>query len=134
MQHKYICLILTVLLLILLTVPVAAKTEVKTAAEKGKVAVIFSFAQHVDAKSVFVAGEFNDWNASAKDWKMTKQDGVWMLNKKLAQGKEYQYKFVIPSGEKEKWIKDKEADKFKDDGFGGKNSVVVTKIVKANDK
>nr|WP_239551282.1 isoamylase early set domain-containing protein [Halanaerobacter jeridensis] len=118
----------------LVAVPVVAKTEVKKAAEEGKVEVIFSFAEHLDAKSIFVAGEFNDWNPAHKDWKMTKKDGVWRLSKKLVQGKEYQYKFTIPSGEKVKWIKDKEADKFKDDGFGGENSVVIAKIVKPSKK
>ena len=112
----------------LVTVPVVAKTEVKKAAEKGKVEVIFSFDQHLDAQAVYVAGEFNDWNPNHKEWKMTKKDGVWKLSKKLAQDKEYQYKFTVPNGEKVKWIKDKEAEKFKDDSYGGKNSVVITKV------
>lgn len=121
------CLILC-LVILLLVVPASAKNEVKESPEEGQVEVKFTCDQYLDAQAVHVAGEFNDWQATSKDWQMKKKNGVWTITKKLAQGTEYQYKFTISKGEKVKWIKDKAAEKFKEDGFGGKNSVVVTKI------
>jgi len=70
--------------------------------------------------SVAVAGEFNSWNTSADP--MAKQaDGGWLLVKRLDPGR-YQYKFVIDGTT---WKADDSATETADDGFGGKNSVVV---------
>ena len=70
--------------------------------------------------TVAVAGEFNAWNTSADP--LTKQaDGSWKLVKKLAPGR-YAYKFVIDGGT---WKEDPTATETIDDGFGGKNAVIV---------
>ena len=72
------------------------------------------------ANSVNVAGEFNAWSTSADA--LTKQsDGSWSLAKKLAAGR-YMYKFVLNGSD---WKPDAEAPDAADDGFGGKNSVMV---------
>ena len=55
---------------------------------------------------------------------MVKQaDGTWTLTKKLAAGT-YGYKFVINGTT---WKQDDANPESKDDGFGGKNSVVTVK-------
>jgi 1,4-alpha-glucan branching enzyme len=78
------------------------------------------FVYRGDAGSVALAGEFNGWNTSADP--MAKQpDGSWLLVKTLEPGR-YAYKFVIDGGT---WKEDAAASEFVDDGFGGKNSVVV---------
>ncbi len=73
-----------------------------------------------EGASVAVAGEFNSWNASS-DPLVKQGDGSWKLEKKLAPGR-YQYKFVIDGGT---WKEDPTATTSLDDGYGGKNSVVV---------
>lgn len=68
---------------------------------------------------VFLAGEFNEWNATAE--KMTKQpDGSFTITRTLAPGK-YQYKFVVDGT----WKSDPNAKETVDDPFGGKNSLIV---------
>ncbi len=101
----------------------ASKNAVKNAAAATTAAVAGDGARFVykgEAKSVNVAGEFNAWNTSADA--LTKQaDGSWLLVKKLDPGK-YAYKFVIDGGT---WKADDLAAETADDGYGGKNSVVV---------
>lgn len=78
-----------------------AKTVVKKAAtcavrkcgaqKPAAKAVTFTF--HAEkGKAVYVAGEFNNWDPTAK--KMAHKNGVYTASVKLAPG-EYQYKFVI---------------------------------------
>lgn len=70
------------------------------------------------AKSVFVAGDFNNWNQTADP--MTKQkDGTWLLVKNLPEGK-HAYKFIADGN----WLPDPENPNVTDDDFGGHNSVV----------
>ena len=72
------------------------------------------------ASSVNVAGEFNAWSTSADA--LTKQpDGSWTITKKLAPGR-YTYKFVVDGGT---WKEDPSAKETVDDGFGGKNAIMV---------
>jgi len=62
---------------------VAKKTDLKN--------VVFTV--HADkGKSVYVAGQFNEWNPTAK--KMTFKAGVYSATVRLAPGT-YEYKFVI---------------------------------------
>ena len=70
--------------------------------------------------TVNVAGEFNSWSTSADPMKK-QADGTWTLTKALPAGK-YAYKFVIDGTN---WKEDAGATEFADDGYGGKNSVVV---------
>ncbi len=50
-------------------------------------------------------------------------DGIWSLIKPIKPGR-YQYKFVI---DKNTWITDPSALETVDDGYGGKNSVLIVK-------
>ncbi|MFN8588950.1 MAG: hypothetical protein U0704_14250 [Candidatus Eisenbacteria bacterium] len=104
--------------------PVAAAAPAAKAKANGKAtAVTESGVQFVyagEASSVNVAGEFNSWSTSADP--MQKQaNGTWTLTKALAPGR-YQYKFVLNGGD---WKADDNAPEFADDGYGGKNSLVV---------
>jgi 1,4-alpha-glucan branching enzyme len=78
------------------------------------------FVWKAEGSIVNVAGDFNAWSTSADPLKK-QADGSWMLEKKLAAGR-YAYKFVIDSGT---WKADPSVSEGVDDGFGGKNSVVV---------
>ncbi len=80
------------------------------------------------AKNVYLAGEFNNWNSH--NLKMNKINNVWEKSLDLEPG-EYAYKFIVDG----KWISDPNAKKFKNDGYGGKNSIIIVKAEKnPNDK
>ena len=102
--------------------------------------VVFRFTPTEDhanmrIREVFLAGTFNGWNPGPEDrvneesgekepaHRMRRVGSNYIITLRLAPG-EYPYKFVINSSE---WITDETAEKFVEDGFGGKNSVKVVK-------
>ncbi|MCC6651368.1 MAG: hypothetical protein IT348_09505, partial [Candidatus Eisenbacteria bacterium] len=97
--------------------PVKAKGDGKSTQVTAE-GVQFVFAG--EASSVNVAGEFNSWSTSADALKK-QANGTWTLVKPLAAGK-YAYKFVVNGTD---WKADENAPETADDGYGGKNSVVV---------
>ncbi len=71
----------------------------------------------VQARSVAVAGDFNEWSAS----EMRKGgDGIWRVRLSLPPGR-YQYVFVVDG---DKWIADPRASTVVDSGYSGTNSVL----------
>jgi len=72
-----------------------------------------------DAKSVFVAGEFNKWSATANPLQKD-ASGMWTTSLTLKPGK-YPYKFVVDGV----WQTDPTAAETVDDGTGNKNSVKI---------
>jgi len=103
--------------------------------------IIFQY-EAPSAKLVTLAGDFPDnlWGGTAGsssryDTSIDKLyddgthgdqvagDGIWTLVKKVKLGR-YQYKFVI---DKNSWVTDPNALETTDDGYGGKNSVLVVK-------
>jgi len=94
----------------------AAASAAGTTATAGGV----TFTWKGDASTVHLAGEFNAWSTTADP--LTKQaDGSWTIKKALEPGR-YAYKFVIDGTN---WKEDPNATESVDDGYGGKNSVVV---------
>lgn len=77
---------------------VVAKKVVKTPAVKKPTKVAtkaITFTVHADkGKSVYLAGEFNDWDPTAKKLAYKARSGIYATTLKLAPGS-YQYKFVI---------------------------------------
>jgi len=72
------------------------------------------------ARSVSVAGSFNGWRTDALA--MTRgPGGVWSVTAPLAVG-EHHYDFVVDGTH---WVPDPTAHRQVDDGFGGRNSVIV---------
>ena len=91
--------------------PVARKSAAKSV----------TFTVHADkGKAVYVAGEFNKWNPTAK--KMTFKAGVYSATLKLAAGT-YQYKFVIDGT----WCADPENTNSSPNDQGTFNSVITVK-------
>lgn len=71
-----------------------------------------------DAQAVFLAGEFNGWDATALP--MTRgDDGVWSITVALKPG-DHEYKFVVDG----QWVEDADNPRRKADPFGGFNSLV----------
>lgn len=83
--------------------------------------VVFRFAPGDGVLSVTVAGYFNEWSTSATPLEDKDGDGVWETTVDLTPGR-HPYKFVVDGSE---WLTDGSASEFEDDGFGGKNSVLV---------
>jgi 5'-AMP-activated protein kinase regulatory beta subunit len=75
----------------------------KAKREKGASGIEFS-CQAGDAKRVYLAGTFNDWNPEATAMEEA-GDGVWKLRLKLKPGR-YEYKFVVDG----KWCCDPSRD------------------------
>ena len=72
--------------------------------------------------TVHLAGEFNAWSTSA-DPLIKGADGTWTITKKLAAGSNT-YKFLVDGSQ---WKPDEANAATGDDGFGGKNSILVVK-------
>ena len=80
--------------------------------------VTFTYAGAAD--QVALAGDFNSWSTTA-DPLVKQADGTWTIVRKLAAGS-YSYKFLVNG---KTWKQDEANPEAKDDGFGGKNSVVT---------
>ncbi len=72
------------------------------------------------AHGVAVAGSFNGWRPEALPMRRG-SGGVWSVTIPLALG-EYHYQFVVDGV---RWVSDPTAHALEDDGFGGRNSVIV---------
>ena len=102
--------------------PAAKKAVVKKCAKpcaaKKPAPKAVTFTVHADkGKAVYVAGEFNKWNPTAK--KMAYKAGVYTATLKLAAGT-YQYKFVIDGT----WCADSENANSVPNDQGTFNSVI----------
>lgn len=84
--------------------------------------VTFQLPKDVEAKSVALVGEFNDWDTTAHPMKKVK--GIWKTTLELENGHEYQYRYLVNGVE---WLNDWKADKYVPNNIDGDNSVVVTK-------
>lgn len=78
----------------------------------------FKLAGHKDARTVALAGTFNDWNQSAT--LCGREGDTWICRIDLAPGK-YTYKFVVDGN----WMIDPGNPQTEDDGRGNINSVFV---------
>lgn len=82
--------------------------------------VRFTFA--TAARTVSLCGDFNGWAPLADP--MTQQsDGTWTIVRKLAAGR-HAYKYLVDGA---KWATDPVNPDSEDDGFGGKNSILIVK-------
>ena len=94
------------------------KCAVKKAATKN-----VTFTVHADkGKAVYVAGEFNKWNPTAKKMAYKAKSGIYTATIKLAPGS-YEYKFVIDGT----WCADPENANSVPNDQGTFNSVIVVK-------
>ena len=96
----------------------AKKVATKKAATKN-----VTFTVHADkGKAVYVAGEFNEWNPTAKKMAYKAKSGIYTATLKLAAGP-YQYKFVIDGT----WCADPENANAVPNDQGTFNSVIDVK-------
>jgi len=79
------------------------------------------FVYHDDAaKSVAVAGDFNDWNGSL-DFLQRDSAGLWLGEVKTPAAGSYRYKFIVDG----RWIEDPSNGLKAEDGYGGLNSLLT---------
>jgi pimeloyl-ACP methyl ester carboxylesterase len=81
--------------------------------------ITFRLKDHPHAKSVALAGSFNNW--STESTPMIRTGADWLVSINLAPGN-YRYKFVI---DKERWTVDPENSQTESDGEGHINSVLI---------
>lgn len=74
---------------------------------------------HPTARTVCIAGSFNDWHPEAKPMHLI-GDGRWRMNADLAHGT-YEYCLVVDG----KWLPDPLATASAPNGFGGNNSILT---------
>ncbi len=99
--------------------PVEGAPAPAAGGNKIKVTFIFKTDAGVSAQ-IYVAGTFNGWDQTAYKMADNDGDGIYKYTTMLEPGR-YQYKFVKDG----QWLTDESAAEFADDGFGGKNSVLV---------
>ena len=76
--------------------------------------------QFQQASSIAVVGDFNGWDPASNKMRYDNNQGTWVLDLRLKSGV-YDYMYVIND---KIWIPDPQAEKVRDDGFGGKNSIL----------
>lgn len=73
------------------------------------------------ARSVSLAGDFNQWRRGVTELQDPDGDGVWTAMVPLRAGM-YQYMFVVDGRD---WVSDPRAPRSVDDGFGMRNSLIA---------
>ena len=102
---------------------VAKKAPAKKPAARKPAGKVVLFTVHADkGKAVYIAGEFNKWNPTAKKMAFKARAGIYTASVKLAPGT-YQYKFVIDGT----WCADPECADFVQNEHGTLNSVITVK-------
>lgn len=101
--------------------PALALLVVALALPAGATEVTFRFRPPQGARTVTVAGSFNDWSTAAAPMADVDRDGLWQVTLDLEPG-DHQYKYVVNGSD---WHTDETAAEFAPDGFGGRNSVVT---------
>ena len=83
--------------------------------------VIFTLSAAVQAESVALCGDFNDWSADATPLELG-SDGYWRVAVALQPGRSYRYRYLING---ERWENARDADAYVPNPYGGTDSVVV---------
>jgi 1,4-alpha-glucan branching enzyme len=73
------------------------------------------------AQSVAVSGDFNNWQQDGIALRDQDGDGVWTGLVALRPGL-HKYMFLIDG---EQWVTDPRAERYVDDGFGGRNALIT---------
>jgi hypothetical protein len=85
------------------------------------VVVIFTLPAAVQAESVALCGDFNDWSADATLLELG-GDGYWRVAIALQPGHSYRYRYLING---KRWENAWDADAYVPNAYGGTDSVVV---------
>lgn len=96
-------------------------TPVKPAAKTGTVDVTFTLPADVQASTVALCGEFNQW--SAENIRLERgSDGCWRATVALEPGHSYRYRYLLDG---ERWENAWQADRYVPNSYGGDDSVIL---------
>jgi hypothetical protein len=87
------------------------------------VVVIFTLPAAVQAETVALCGDFNDWSADATLLELG-GDGYWRVAVALQPGRSYRYRYLING---RRWENAWDADAYVPNAYGGTDSVVAVK-------
>lgn len=82
--------------------------------------VTFGLSPEIDAKTVNLCGEFNDWDQKSHPMKRRK-DGSYSLTVSLEPGRKYRFRYLLDG---ERWENDWSADAYVPNPMGSDDSVV----------
>ncbi|HEX8288868.1 MAG TPA: S8 family serine peptidase [Pyrinomonadaceae bacterium] len=82
--------------------------------------IVFFYHDHT-AKSVFLGGDFNDWDFSGNEF-FECDDGVWRAEIPFQPSGKYAYKFFVNG---ERWTEDTSHGLKEEDGYGEYNSILI---------
>jgi 1,4-alpha-glucan branching enzyme len=77
----------------------------------------------VEAHSVHLVGDFNNWDVEATPMKQRKKDGAFYVTLDLEPGQRYEFRYLVNG---EQWCNDWHADAYVPSDTGEDNCVVVT--------
>lgn len=109
-------------LLVVVTAGAALALTHGTWARAGDTLVVRFELTAPEANTVYLVGDFTEWDSSRIRLTDADHDGVWEATARLRKGKSYVYNFLIDG---ERWIADPRAEATVDDGFGGVSSVLI---------
>ncbi len=93
----------------------------KMPGQPGKTRVTFSLPSAIWADTIFLVGDFNNWDERATPLRQTETG--WMVTLELDAGHSFQYRYLYNGND---WHNDWNADGYEPNAFGGDNSVVKT--------
>jgi 1,4-alpha-glucan branching enzyme len=100
----------------------------KRAAKAKTVDVTFTLPAEVQADSVALCAEFNEW--SADDIKLDRDgDGSWRATIALRPGQSYRYRFLLDG---ERWENAWQADGYVPNPYGSDDSVILVELTGSN--
>ena len=94
--------------------------EDTSATAASTVDVAFTLPADVDADSVALCGDFNDWSAEASALERC-DDGSWQVSIPLEPGRSYRYRYLLDG---ERW-QNGQGDRYEPNPYGGVDSVIV---------
>jgi 1,4-alpha-glucan branching enzyme len=83
--------------------------------------VTFSLPGGMWADTIYLVGDFNEWNRSSHPFQLSRED-EWTLTIDLEVGRFYQFRYLCD----EKWMNDNQADAYVHNRYGSDNFIVVT--------
>lgn len=95
----------------------------ESSTKAGKVRVTFELPSTMWAESVYLVGDFNNWDQNSMPMMQSRADAAWHITLELDKGREYQFRYLVNGTD---WHNDWHADKYVPNQYGSDNSVVVT--------
>mgnify|MGYP005839833319 FL=1 len=89
----------------------------------GVVLVTFRLPDTLQAESVHLVGDMNDWDRHSLPLNRAHPEGPWEVTIEVEQGRTYHFRYLVDGAV---WQNDWDADGYATNPFGGNNSVLRT--------